>query len=131
MKKWHHDQIHQAAIGCISGSLIEWPYLAEALMAQGVPLPPGTTASTVQAVCKLILTQRKVGSVYTQHLGAADAIQERLLDRECYLSRRDICELYNAFCEAFAATSWVEDLGYWDQADHIGPIEYILARVAK
>ena len=63
--------------------------------------------------------------------GAASTIQAMLLDRENYASLADIAECYRHYCEEFAASGWLE-LSYWDETDdHIGPVDYIAARVTK
>lgn len=48
-------QIKQAAAGCISGTLCEWPMLSRALDNLGYKLPKTTTARDLKLVCKTIL----------------------------------------------------------------------------
>ena len=49
-------QIEQAARGCISGKLSEWPALYHALKKCNVLLPLDTHALVLTQICKLILT---------------------------------------------------------------------------
>lgn len=127
MKKWHYDQIAPAANGCISGTLSEWPYLAEALIAQGIPMPLGTNSQALQSICRLILAERKTKFL---HIPPNKELQDALLEREIYVSNDDIAETYSEYCESWAAMQWAP-LDYWDDADHIGPVDYIAARVSK
>jgi hypothetical protein len=129
MKKWHYDQIAPAANGCVSGTLAEWPYLAEALTAQGIKLPTNTFSTTLQAICRLILSQSKIGNA-RKNSQAVKALREALLDRDLYVSDNDIAEIYGDYCESFTASSWL-DLSYWQDASHIGPVDYIAARIGK
>ena len=130
MKAWHYDQIAPAANGCISGTLAEWPYLAEALTAQGIRLPTNTLASALQAICRLILAERKTtdarrGSELVKQLQAS------LLERGIYVNPTDICECYRQYSETYESQSWVEDLATWDGLPHIGPVDYIAARIGS
>ena len=53
-----HDwlQLGQAASGCISGTLAEWPDLANALCKwYGTPLKPKTPATQLQMLCRHIV----------------------------------------------------------------------------
>ena len=131
MKTWHYDQIAPAANGCISGTLAEWPYLAEALSAQGIRLPTNTLASALQAICRLVLAERKTKDPYAHLGGPVVELQGMLLYREIYANPNDICECYRGYCESFACQSWVDDLERWDGTDHIGPVDYIAARIGK
>ena len=48
-------QIEQAARGCISGDLSEWPLLRKELGDLGIILPLDTQARTLTKICKLIM----------------------------------------------------------------------------
>jgi hypothetical protein len=52
-------QIEQAAAGCVSGTLAEWPHLKSALRRRGIKLSDSTTADKVREVCKQYLTEQK------------------------------------------------------------------------
>lgn len=56
-----HDwiQIEQAAKGCVSGTLDEWPHLKGALRRCGVHLPKETTATALRIVCGQIVRTTK------------------------------------------------------------------------
>ncbi len=51
-------QIDQAAIGCISGTLNEWPELDHALKKYNITLPHDTIAITLQRICQLLLKNK-------------------------------------------------------------------------
>lgn len=53
-------QIEQAASGCVSGTLLEWPHLKHALRKRGIHLPDWATKSEMQRVCKTWLEQNRV-----------------------------------------------------------------------
>jgi hypothetical protein len=53
-------QIQQAAKGCVSGTLAEWPYLKDALKVQGIFLPDSAPASELVKVCKVWLEQNEI-----------------------------------------------------------------------
>jgi hypothetical protein len=85
----------------------------------------------VREICRLILAERKTTDAYAKAGGSASTIQAMLLDREIYASLADIAECYRHYCEEFAASGWLE-LSYWDEADdHIGPVDYIAARIGN
>ena len=44
-------QIEQAAAGCVSGTLEEWPDLREALTRWGIPLPENVRSIALQSIC--------------------------------------------------------------------------------
>jgi len=48
-------QIEQAAYGCISGTLKEWPVLSCALREFGLPLSENTEAIRLKEICKKII----------------------------------------------------------------------------
>lgn len=48
-------QIEQAAYGCISGTLEEWPALKEALSRYQIQLPPQTSAWALSQICRLLM----------------------------------------------------------------------------
>lgn len=130
MKTWQYDQIEQAAKGCIGGTLAEWPYLREALVAEGISLPQDTLAAALTAICKLVLNERKTASSFVEH-SATISLQEYLLRSEVYANRSDISEIYSDYCMDFASVGWVGDLSHWDAAKHISPVDYIISRLAK
>jgi hypothetical protein len=131
MKTWHYETIRGASTGTIAGQLCDWPEVAEALTANGIPLHPGVRMSSVREICRLILAERKTTDPYAKAGGAASTIQAMLLDREIYASLADIAECYRHYCEEFAASGWLE-LSYWDDTDdHIGPVDYIAARIGN
>ena len=51
-------QIETAAQGCVSGTLGEWPLLAEAMARRGYALPSNTTGAIVSEYCQRILDNR-------------------------------------------------------------------------
>ena len=55
-----HDwlQIEQAACGCISGTLREWPDLRRALVKLGWSVKRGTPATELTALCRQIMARR-------------------------------------------------------------------------
>jgi hypothetical protein len=131
MKKWHYEAFREVVDGDSRGFLINWTELTEALAANGVSLPYSTSMKAVREICRLILSERKTTDPYAKAGGAASTIQAMLLDREIYASLADIAECYRHYCEEFAASGWLE-LSYWDETDdHIGPVDYIAARITK
>lgn len=53
-------QIEQAAIGCVSGTLAEWPLLDEALReCAGISLPKETDALSLKRICRGVLAYWK------------------------------------------------------------------------
>ena len=130
MKTWHYDQIAPAANGCVSGTLAEWPYFAEALTAQGIRLPTNTLASALQAICRLILAESKIGNV-RKNSQAVRELREALLGREVYVSDNDIAEIYGDYCESFLGVPWYSDLSAFESAKHVKPVDYIAARIGK
>lgn len=129
MKTLEFEQIEQAAVGAIGGTLAEWPYLAESLANQGIRLPLGTQSGALQTICRLIMTERK--TVHPRlHEPEVKDLQQMLLEQDVYVSRSDIAECYGDFCRDFAFASWLP-LSRWDNADHIGPVAYIVAMITK
>lgn len=55
-----HDwlQIEQAACGCISGTLREWPDLARAFKKMGMTVKRGTTAANLKKISLALLERR-------------------------------------------------------------------------
>lgn len=49
-------QVEQAAAGCVSGTLEEWPDLNRALCRVGVALPLETPAGSLRVICRLLLS---------------------------------------------------------------------------
>ena len=131
MKTWHCETIRDASTGTIAGQLCEWTELSEALTANGVRLHPGTAMTSVREICRLILAERKTTDPYAHLGGPVVELQGMLLYREIYANPNDVCECYRGYCESFAAQSWVDDLEYWQDASHIGPVDYIAARITK
>ena len=128
MKKWEHDAIRDGMSQ--RGALADWPELREALANNGLSLPGGVSMIAVREMCRLILAERKTADAYAKAGGAASTIQAMLLEREIYASLADIAECYRCYCGEFASAGWLA-VGYWDDVDHIGPVDYIAARVAK
>jgi hypothetical protein len=129
MKRWEHDAIRDGMSQ--RGTLADWPELREALANNRLSLPGGVSMIAVREMCRLILAERKTTDPYAKAGGAASTLQAMLLEREIYASLADIAECYRHYCEEFAASGWLE-LSYWDHTDdHIGPVDYIAARVAK
>lgn len=129
MKKWHYEAISEAVDGEHRGFLVEWPELGEALIANGVPLLSGTPMRAVREICRLILSERKTTDRWSATV-ESNGLQSQLLDRDIYASRHDISECYRDYCNDFACSGWLP-LSYWDDAGHIGPVDYIAARVSK
>jgi hypothetical protein len=129
MKTWEFEAIRDGISQC--GTLADWPELREALANNGLSLPGLVSMVAVREICRLILAERKTTDAYAKTGGAASTIQAMLLDREIYASLADIAECYRHYCEEFAASGWLE-LSYWDETDdHIGPVDYIAARIGK
>ena len=63
MKTWHYQAMQEASRitewGC-QATLMEWPELAEALTANRIALPIGTSMRAVREVCRLILSADEV-----------------------------------------------------------------------
>ena len=133
MKKWEYEAISEAVDGEHRGFLVEWPELGEALINNGLPLLPATPMRAVREICRLILAERKTTDahldVYVRSGASAKELQFMLLDREIYASLSDVAQCYRDYCESFACSGWIE-LSYWDETDdHIGPVDYIAARI--
>ena len=60
MKPWEYETIREASTGTIAGQLCDWPEVAEALTANGVPLHPGVRMSSVREICRLVLAADEV-----------------------------------------------------------------------
>lgn len=58
MKTWEYETIRDAATGTIGGQLCDWPEVAEALAANGVPLPGVVRMQPVKEICRLILAEQ-------------------------------------------------------------------------
>jgi hypothetical protein len=129
MKKWEYETIRDASTGTIAGQLCDWPEVAEALTASGVPLHPGVRMSSVREICRLILAERKTIETNAERAEAKE-LQRQLLDRYIYASRHDIAQCYADYCEEFAAAGWLT-LDDWELGDHIGAVDYIAARIGK
>ena len=129
MKKWHYETFRDASTGTRAGCLCDWPEVAEALTANGIPLHPGVRMSSVREICRLILAERKTPDIHANS-AATRWLQTQLLNRDIYASRDDIAVAYRNYCESFAAMAWA-DVDYWDDADHIGPVDYIAARIGN
>jgi hypothetical protein len=129
MKAWEYETIRDASTGTIAGQLCDWPEVAEALTANGVPLHPGVRMKAVKEICRLILAERKTIEANAERSEAKE-LQRQLLDRYIYASRHDIAQWYADYCEEFAAAGWLT-LDDWELGDHIGPVDYIAARIGK
>jgi hypothetical protein len=129
MKTWEYEAISDAANGTRAGCLYDWPELSEALTANGIPLNSGVRMSSVREICRLILAERKTTEA-TANRAEAKELQRQLLDRDIYASQHDVAQCYAEYCEEFAAAGWLT-LDDWDEADHIGPVDYIAARIGK
>jgi hypothetical protein len=127
MKTWEHETIRDGMSQ--HGTLADWPELQEALANNGLSLPGGVSMIAVREMCRLILAERKT----TDRLSITDQpykLQQQLLERGVYASLHDVAECYRNYCEDFACAGWL-DLNYWDGTDHIGPVDYIAARIGK
>ena len=128
MKTWEHETIRDAMSQ--RGTLADWPELREALANNGLSLPGLVSMIAVREMCRLILAERKTIEANAERSEAKE-LQRQLLDRDIYASRHDIAQCYADYCEEFAASGWLE-LNYWDETDdHIGPVDYIAARITK
>jgi hypothetical protein len=130
MKTWHYEAFCDAIndsgrLGCVC----QFPELSEALTANGLALHPLTSMKAVREICRLILAERKTTEA-TANREEAKELQRQLLDRDIYASRHDVAQCYRDYCEGTEAAGWLE-LSYWDEADHIGPVDYIAARISK
>jgi len=129
MKTWHYETFCESAAGTRAGQLCDWPEVAEALTANGIPLHPGVRMSSVREICRLILAERKTIETNAERSEAKE-LQRQLLDRDIYASRHDIAQCYADYCEEFAAAGWLT-LDDWELDDHIGPVDYIAAWITK
>jgi hypothetical protein len=129
MKTWHYETFRDASTGTRAGQLCDWPEVAEALTANGIPLHPGVRMSSVREICRLILAERKTIETNAERLEARE-LQRQLLDRGIYASLHDIAQCYADYCEEFAAAGWLT-LDDWELDDHIGPVDYIAARIGN
>jgi hypothetical protein len=129
MKPWEYETIREASTGTIAGQLCDWPEVAEALTANGVPLHPGVRMISVREICRLVLAERKTIEANAERSEAKE-LQRQLLDRYIYASRHDIAQCYADYCEEFAAAGWLT-LDDWELDDHIGPVDYIAARIGN
>jgi hypothetical protein len=129
MKTWHYETFRDAANGTRAGCLCDWPEVAEALTANGIPLHPGVRMKAVKEICRLILAERKTTEA-TANREEAKELQRQLLDRDIYASRHDVAQCYAEYCEEFTATGW-QSLDGWELDGHIGPVDYIAARIGK
>jgi hypothetical protein len=128
MKRWEYETIRDGMSQ--HGTLANWPELREALANNGLSLPGGVSMISVREICRLILAERKK-TTRLADTDEAKRLQAELLDRDVYVSRHDIAECYHDFCESFASAGWLA-IGYWDESDdHIGPVDYIAARIGK
>jgi hypothetical protein len=59
MKTWEHETIRDASTGTRAGQLCDWPEVAEALTANGVPLHPGVRMKAVKEICRLVLAEQE------------------------------------------------------------------------
>jgi hypothetical protein len=127
MKKWEHGTFEGVISERLGGNLYDWPEVAEALASNGISLPFGTPMRAVREICRLILAERKTTFL---HIPPNKELQEALLDREIYVSANDIAETYSDYCEAWRSLHWAP-LSAWDGVDHIGPVDYIAARIGN
>jgi hypothetical protein len=129
MKPWEYETIRDASTGTIAGQLCDWPEVAEALTGNGIPLHPGVRMAAVKEICRLVLAERKTIETNAERSEAKE-LQRQLLDRYIYASLHDIAQCYADYCEEFAAAGWLT-LDDWELGDHIGPVDYIAARIGK
>jgi hypothetical protein len=54
-------QVEQAALGCVSGTLGEWPVLSAALKRANIYPGPGTPCGLLRDLCRLLVTIKEVG----------------------------------------------------------------------
>lgn len=74
-------QIEQAASGCISGYLNEWPVLHAALSHEGLDLPDNTPSSTLKKICQMILELDKASQLQNEVMDLfSELAQDRLED---------------------------------------------------
>jgi hypothetical protein len=130
MKTWHYEAFCDAIndsgrLGCVC----QFPELSEALTANGLALHPLTSMKAVREICRLILAERKTIEVNAER-SEAIGLQRQLLARDIYASRHDVAQCYAEYCEEFAAAGWLT-LDDWELDDHIGPADYIAARIGK
>ena len=59
MKTWEYETIRDASTGTIAGQLCDWPEVAEALTANGIPLHPGVRMKAVKEICRLVLAEQE------------------------------------------------------------------------
>ncbi len=52
----HWLQVEMAAKGCVSGTLAEWPSLAQALRLAGIPHNLAMRGAEMRAICQRMLT---------------------------------------------------------------------------
>jgi hypothetical protein len=129
MKPWEYETIREASTGTIAGQLCDWPEVAEALTANGVPLHPGVRMKAVKEICRLVLAERKTTEPRGE-TAQSIGLQKSLLERGIYVSRSDIAEIYSDYCEDLSCSGWLP-LSFWDETDHIGPVDYIAASIGN
>jgi hypothetical protein len=127
MKKWHYETIVEGQ--SLYGVIGDYPELGEALRDNGIPLLLDTPMKAVREICRLILAERKTIEVNAER-SEAIGLQRQLLARDIYASRHDVAQCYAEYCEEFAAAGWLT-LDDWELDDHIGPADYIAARIGK
>jgi hypothetical protein len=127
MKTWEYETIRDGMSQ--RGTLADWPELREALANNGLSLPGGVSMIAVREMCRLILAERKTIETNAERAEAKE-LQRQLLDRDIYASCHDIAQCYADYCEEFAAAGWLT-LDDWELDDHIGPGDYIAARITK
>jgi hypothetical protein len=127
MKTWEFKTISDGMSQ--RGTLADWPELREALANNGLSLPGIVSMNAVREICRLILAERKTIEANAERSEAKE-LQRQLLDRDIYASLHDIAQCYAEYCEEFAAAGWLT-LDDWELDDHIGPVDYIAARIGK
>ena len=131
MKTWEYEAITEGSQNCDTHlKLAYYPELAEALCKNGLSLPLNVTMKAVREICRLILAERKTtdarrGSELVKQLQAS------MLERGIYVNPTDVCECYRQYSETYESQRWVENLESWEGRFHIGPVDYIAARIGN
>jgi hypothetical protein len=61
LTKHQRVQIEMAAMGAVSGTIIEWPHLRRALRALGYELPDDASALEMREMCREVLKEKRGG----------------------------------------------------------------------
>jgi hypothetical protein len=107
--EFHRLQIEQAARGCISSQLSDWPALVAALVAERIVLPMNTSIETVTQICRLLdyyfisVDSAELVELTPEEKAAFDRVGGDFLDR---LKKRRVRPTSKHVDGACAETGW-------------------------